>query len=237
MSKYLSIVLAGCLAFVSIVGSAATSATYSMKIDITKPKGSAADAVSKQKNLPATTPLSPCTTGKVDALAFKLTYNAGKSAEDTVSPLQNVYLFFYNPNALGAVADDATNALSTPFSPPCKDSNGITVPCDPRVWALARPYPDFPGVVALTPLADVGDIVPGTHSYLSAGENLGGTITETLLRSYLIFDGLHTGIWELVGIVADPTPVDFKDSATWSAWDVGSFMLGAPWTDTAGTCN
>ncbi|MBK1717888.1 hypothetical protein [Thiocystis violacea] len=229
MSKYFSILLAACLTLIPFASYSAAY-SYSMKITASKPKGSAADAVGKQKNLPTSTSYTPCTTDKLDALSFKMVYNAGKAYLDATAPTQDVYLFFYNPNALGASADNAANP-DNPFSPPCKDANDLPVPCDPKIWALVRTAYGF-NQITMIPLADVSDIDPVKHIYLSAFENLGGTVTDILLRSYVSFDDLHSGIWGLVGIVADSaaTP-DFADQSTWTAWDVETFVVGAPWTD------
>lgn len=223
--KSLSILLASGLALASFEGHSASG--YSMKITASKPKGSAADAVAKDKTLPSTSPFTPCTLDAVDALSFKLIYNAGTSLTDATLPSRDVYLFFYNPNALGAAAEVP--------GVPCLDANGLPVPCDPRVWAVTKTASNF-NQIALTPRADVTDIVAATDIYLTDWENLGGTITDTLLRSYVAFDDMHTGLWELVGIVADSATVDFKVPSTWSAWDVETFVIGAPWTGTVTTC-
>lgn len=198
MSKYLSLLLAGCLMLASFNGYSA--ATYSMKITITKPKGSAAELVSKNKALPTTIPFSPCTLAKQDVLSFNLIYNAGKTAAD----LMDVYFFFYNPSAEGTA-----------------DS--------PKVWALTSAAVNAP--IALIPYADVVDI-DEEKVYLSAFDNLGGEIKELLLRSYIKFDGLNTGTWVLVGIIADSgEPVEFDNVSTWKAWDAAPFVIGSPWTD------
>ncbi|WP_295400527.1 hypothetical protein [uncultured Thiocystis sp.] len=238
MTKYFSILLAGCLALASFGGHSAAY-SYSMKISTSKPKGSAADAVAKNKNLPSATPFSPCTVDKVDALSFQLIYDAGKADLDATSPTQDVYVFFYNPSALGADPSDppldtATAPAPVDYPYVCEKADGSEVFCDPKIWAVVRTTYNF-NRIALEPLVDVDDIDAVDHIYLTAWENLGGAITDILLRSYVAFDGIQTGIWGLVGIIADNALVDFKDATTWTAWDVETFALGAPWRDAVST--
>ncbi len=226
---------------------------YTMKITPSRPKGSLAEQMSKDKTKPSTTVYTPCNDEselKQDVVAFKLDYDAGKvkTNKDKTkdrSDIRDVYLFFYNPNALGVLADDP-NWASNPFSPPCLQDplnpTSAVVPCDPKVWAVVRSAPSSglgsSGSIALIPLAEISDIDPAIHLYLSANENLGsGKISEQLLRSYIRFDGAIKGVWSLTGIIAsspttatatNTTPVDFTDPATWAAWDTATFMLGTP---------
>ena len=247
MAKLLTVSIACCLA---LGGSLAHSADapdykYAMKIAVVSPKGSLSEAVAKDKTKPSSVRFTPCNDDlKQDVLSFQLDYDAGKvskSKEDgsLVSSVRDVYLFAYNPNALGALADDPNNAAN-PFQPPCLDHNGLPTPCDPKVWALVRPAFGI-GNIAIVPLAEASDIVAEEHIYLSADENIGqGKISEQLLRSYIRFDDLQKGVWVLVGIIAPQESVDFTDTTTWSAWDAATFMLGAPWTtegqETSQTC-
>lgn len=76
-----------------------------------------------------------------------------------------------------------------------------------------------------------------TDIYLPMASNPGGAQTETLLGNFIPLDGIPTGTWQLIGIVADSTTVDFDDITTWSAWDVATIILNKPWTGaTVATC-
>lgn len=258
MTKFFTVSsLACCLALSWSIGEAATATkpyAYSMKITTVRPKGSVAEAALKDKTKPSTTPLTPCTeTTKQDVFSFQLTYDAGtrkvdkKDPTKSTSTVTDVYLFFYNPAALGikpATVADPTSSIPDAFYPHiCETGNPIVEKaCDPKILALVRPAAALSaGQIALIPLADAADIRAGDpeHIYLLAGENLGtGKISESLLRSYMRFDDLPQGLWSLIGVVGPkidpasttpPTPVDFLDQTNWAAWDSASFMLGSPW--------
>lgn len=233
--------VASCLA---LFWSTSHSADYIYRMTVTSlaPKGSLAEIARKDKTKPGTIAFTPCNDDddlKQDVVSFKLQYDPGKvkkNKDKTLdrSNIKDVYLFFYNPNALGALADDL-NFAGNPFEPPCTDDDGIEVPCDPKVWAVVRSKTHIQagdmGSIALVPLAEASDIDPDIHLYLSANENIGsGKISEQLLRSYMRFDGSQKGVWSLTGIIANAADVDFLDPATWAAWDTASFMLGTPWT-------
>lgn len=68
-----------------------------------------------------------------------------------------------------------------------------------------------------------------TDIYLPKASNPGGALTETILGSFIPVDGVDTGTWQLIGIVADSTTVDFDDITTWSAWDVATVVFNKPW--------
>jgi len=256
MIKYLNILLGGCLVLTSFSGYPATttkSYAYSMKITVNRPKGSVAETSSKDKAKPSTIAFTPCNDAvKQDVLSFQLAYDAGKITVNKKDPtaststVTDTYLFFYNPSARGEAPADATDVVKEQYYPQLCERNGVAdVACDPKVVAVVRPTMQV-GLTALVPLVDVFDIDATAHTYLSADENLGGKISETLMRSYIRFDELQKGIWSLVGIVgpkvdpADPTAVitlNFSDPSTWAAWDAATFMLGAPWTYTGQTAS
>lgn len=255
MNRTLTLSLACCAAFGWVALDAMAQTTtkpyaYTMKITPSRPKGSPAEALSKDKTKPSTIAYTPCSDTAQDVISFKLDYDAGKlrAGNDNAArraDLRDVYLFFYNPNALGARADQA--GQGNPFSPPCRqdpnNQNSPVVPCDPKVWAVVRSGPTAGGSLALVPLAEISDIDPSQHIYLRASDNLGsGKISEQLLRSYIQFDGAVRGVWSLTGIIGsspataqstNTTPVNFADPSTWAAWDTATFMLGAPWVTPA----
>lgn len=76
-----------------------------------------------------------------------------------------------------------------------------------------------------------------TDIFLAKANNPGGAQTETLLGNFIPVDAVGTGTWQLIGIVADSTTVDFDDITTWSAWDVATVVFNKPWTGTVvATC-
>jgi hypothetical protein len=174
---------------------------YSMKIVVSKPKGSAGEKLAA--TLPSATAYTPCNaTETLDALTFKLTYAAGSSAED----FRDVYLLFLDP---------AANLItSAPF-----------------YMIAVRPLAD--GGAILVPRFALDEIDPDDDMYLAAEDNLGNTVTENLISSALLVDGVPLGTWQLVGIIADRNTVDFGDASTWDAWDVATVVLGQPWTSDA----
>lgn len=85
-----------------------------------------------------------------------------------------------------------------------------------------------------TPATLVGSV--SANVYLPAADNLGqGAQTDTVFGGYINLESISTGTWQLVGIIADLTTVDFDDPATWDAWDVTTLMVGKPWTGSAKT--
>lgn len=71
--------------------------------------------------------------------------------------------------------------------------------------------------------------------YISKSQNTGGSVTENLFNIILTgADGI-AGTWQLIGIVADSSSVDFDDPSTWAAWDTATFMIRKPWIGTNNT--
>lgn len=123
---------------------------------------------------------------------------------------KDVYLFLFNPNASGT----GTNY---------------------RFYAIKKGTLTSP--VAVTNRLDVPNLVAASDIYLPKASNPGGVITETLLGGSIILDGAPSGTWQMVGIVADNTTVNFDDPSTWAAWDVGTLVIRKPWPGaTNATC-
>ena len=241
MTKFFTVSsLACCLAISWSIGEAATPKpyAYSMKVTITRPKGSDAEASLKDKTKPSTTALTPCTDlFKRDVLSFNLLYDAGKRKYDkktdtTISSVSNVYFFFYNPEALGLdtsvtpSTDPDENNLSDRYPEFCEvEKSGADIsyqPCDPRLWIIDRPAAGTEPL-AMRPIADIHHIRPNDmdHIYLAANENLGtGKINDKNLRAYMRFDDLTKGLWAFVGVVwpkidpETPNPIDPDDPST-----------------------
>ncbi len=175
---------------------AGATATYSMKVAISMPAGTAGAKPTVLQ--PSNTKFSPCVTGKVDAATFTLTYNAGSPAD------KDVYLLIFEPAA-----------------------DGVTTPkfCAMKKGTLTTP-------VGFIPRLTASAIVAATDIYLEMADNPGGTITETFLGGSILLDGVRTGTWQIIGIVADSTTVNFNDPTTWTAWDSATIMVGMPWTGT-----
>jgi hypothetical protein len=174
---------------------AATTTSYSMKITVSMPKGSAGEKL--DGNQPSGTKFSPCDDAKaIDAVTFSLSYNAGSTASD----LEDVYLFFYS---LGA--------------------DGVTVP---RYILFKKGNMLNSGPVFRLKLQDID---PADDIYLPREINLGGAVSETLLGGSITVDSVDEGTYQLIGIVADRSEVDFDDPSTWDAWDAATVILGKPW--------
>lgn len=76
-----------------------------------------------------------------------------------------------------------------------------------------------------------------TDIYLAKASNPGVTQTETILGSFIPVDGVDTGTWQLIGIIADSAAIDFDDITTWTAWDVATVIFNKPWKGaTVATC-
>lgn len=79
-----------------------------------------------------------------------------------------------------------------------------------------------------TPSTLVGS--DAANIYLPAADNLGqGAQTDTVMGGYINLESIATGTWQLVGIIANSSTVDFDDPSTWAAWDATTLMLGKPW--------
>jgi hypothetical protein len=179
------------------------AATYSYKISVAAsfPTGTAGKTLASTQ--PVSTKLTPCSTAKIDAITFTVTYDAGNS----VATLKDVYMILYNPD-LGA----------SPFYTFTRGALGSA----PVLAARATP-------AALT-------AAKATDIYVKATENPGsGSITETVLGGYINVDGVTTGTWQMIAIIADNATVNFDDPTTWTAWDTATVIFGKPWKGAAGT--
>ncbi len=71
----------------------AAAATYSMKVTVSMPKGSAGATLATTQ--PTNTKFTPCNNvGLIDAVTFALSYNAGTIPAD----MKDVYIILYTPN-------------------------------------------------------------------------------------------------------------------------------------------
>lgn len=95
----------------------------------------------------------------------------------------------------------------------------------------------FPSTtVTIVPVTTLDNSTRG-NIYLPRANYSSTTITETLMGGSLFISGAPSGVWQAVGIVADNATLNFDDTTTWKAWDVGTFMIKKPWYGTANqTC-
>ena len=83
-------------AFAPVAQAQPTTYAYSVALTLAAPKGSASEAASKNKTLPAGIKFSPCDATALDQFAFTIKYDAGKAAVGTTpGTLQNVYVIFH----------------------------------------------------------------------------------------------------------------------------------------------
>lgn len=195
-------------------------AATSIKVAVSFPANSAGAKIAK--TLPSSTKISPCNdTTKLDAVTFTVTYDATNPASTTAVPLPmlDLYLFFYNPDAVGG---------ANKFYSVSKGLLGAGV--------AVTAYADAAAIQAAQAGATLVPYLAGTNNFNSA------SFTDTVFGSSVRFDaspggigtGLNTGTWELIGILSD-SAVNFTDPVTWVAWDVATVMLGMPWKGTAAT--
>lgn len=152
---------------------------------------------------PTNTKLSSCANTAVDAVTITLTYNAGAT-----NTLKEVYVFFFNTNY------------------------------NPNFGAANRFYAIKKGSLATPVTFAAYNVLTSANSatndiYLKASNNPGGSITDILLGSSLGLEGAPVGTWQVVGIVAANSTIDFDNPSTWSAWDVGTFIIKKPWSNGA----
>ncbi|MFU8788235.1 MAG: hypothetical protein ACNA7G_04345 [Methylobacter sp.] len=108
-----------------------------------------------------------------------------------------------------------------------------------KVYSVQRDF--LAGGVVVTAHATAAALdVPATapDPYVAAANNFAGaSVTDLLFGSSIIVEGLATGTWQLIGILADPaTPIVFSNPSTWAAWDVQTVTFGTPWRVGAATC-
>jgi hypothetical protein len=162
---------------------------------------------SNGKTLAATQPVNTKFTPCTAAKLDAITFTLTYDAGKIVGTnMQDVYLFLYNPDSPGKFYTFQRGVLGS--SP------------------------------VLTARADVAalDTNKATDIYVKAAQNPGsGAITETVLGGYINLEGVTTGTWQLVAIIADSTAVGltFDDPTTWSAWDSTTVIFGKPWIGAA----
>ena len=203
-SKFGQVAVAVLLGLIAAIGANSAAAAYSYKMTaaITMPLGSAGASLATTQ--PTNTKFTPCIANKLDAVTFTITYDAGKVAG---TDLKDVYVILRSPSSV--------------FYP-----EGI-------LYTLTRNT--LGGGITFTGRADAAALTAAraTDIYLKVANNPGvGSITDTILASFIGVDGVITGTWQLIGIIADSATVNFDDPNTWAAWDVATVVFSQPWTGT-----
>lgn len=172
---------------------------YATSLTIAAPSGSAGATLAD--GLPKSIKISPCSsTTALDQFTFSLKYDAGKLAAEK----RDVYLIFYRADAAGSSFE-------------------------PKFFPIVKRFPGPAHQVAAR--GDIRDLNDNKLAdiYVTAANNLGGAITETVLGGNIILEGLPAGLWMAMSIIADSATIDFDDPATWLAWDAVPFLLRKPW--------
>ena len=139
-------------AFSPAASAQGTTYAYSVALTVTAPKGSASEAVSKNKTLPAGIKFSPCDASALDQLAFTIKYDAGKPGVGTTpSTLQNVYVIFNRDGGL--------------FFPLVRNPLMTT-------GAIFKVYPASGNIQAADTYTAVGDNLGGAQTEVILGGNL-----------------------------------------------------------------
>ncbi len=196
------VAIAALLGLLAALGTNSASAAYSYKmtVAIAMPKGSAGASLATTQ--PTSTKFTPCTAGKPDAVTFTVSYDAGKVAG---TDLKDVYVILRSPSSV--------------FYP-----DGILYTLTKNTLGGGITFTGRANAAALT-------AAKATDIYLKVADNPGvGSITDTLLASFISVDGVVTGTWQLIGIIADSATVNFDDPNTWAAWDIATVVFSQPWT-------
>ena len=191
------------------------SAAYTIKVTASFPKGSAGEK--PDVRYPTTTKTSPCdnytSTTATSATTTAPVFDAVKfditfdATNSSKIVDRDVYLFLFNPEGV----------MLPKFFVMKKNNLGSTFSIQTRNDVSA--------------ISKIGDI------YLPRAENLNtsGAVTTTLLGDSISLQAANSGIWQLVGIIADSISprLNFDDPRTWEAWDVATIILRKPWNGLA----
>lgn len=151
-------------------------------------------------------------------------------------------------------ASRPTNTKTTPCSTATPDQVSVTLTFDAGklvadrrdVYVILK-SPDnklytlsksgFGSAPTITAQADLATLTSAkadaTSIYLPIAANLGqGSQTEIIFGGFLNMETILTGTWQITGIIADASAAafDFEKPDSWAAWDVGTLVVGMPWT-------
>ncbi|MBS4096997.1 MAG: hypothetical protein KGZ83_09210 [Sulfuricella sp.] len=184
-------------------------AAYSMKITASFPKGTAGEKPAAK--YPTTTKTSPCDNATEPSFdAVQFTVAYDATNSKKVVD-RDVYLFLFNPEGANL----------------------------PKFFVLKKN--NLGSSFNILTRSDVGALSKTGDIYLPRPENTSpaGTVTTTLMGDSISLQAVNSGVWQLVGIIADSTSakLDFDDPRTWDAWDVATIVLRKPWNGvTKQTC-
>jgi len=188
-------------AFVTTATLPATAASYKYVTTIatTTPAGSAGANLADGQ--PKSVKFSPCSSATaLDQITFSLKYDAGKLSAEK----RDVYFMFYRPDAFGTVFE-------------------------PKYFVVVKRFPGASFQITSRPTVSDLNANKAEDIYVSATNNLGGAISETILGGNIVLEGIPAGMWLALAIIADSATVDFDDPSTWLAWDAAPFLVRKPW--------
>lgn len=179
----------------------AAMAAYTMKVSVSFPKGSAGEKPAAK--YPTSTKTSPCDNAAQPSFNAA-TFTVIYDASNSKKVVdRDVYFILFNPE-------------------------GISLP---KFFILKKN--NLGSNFTFTTRSDVGAISRTNDIYLPRLENLStiGAQTESLLGGSISLQAVNSGVWQLIGIVADGNDpkLDFDDPRTWDAWDVATLVLRKPW--------
>jgi hypothetical protein len=233
----------GLFATALLVSAGAQAQTISVKV--TFPKGSAGETLTAKPS----TPFSPCRTDTIDAASFSVTYKMATGTTAATAPPVYVFLRNHQTGAMFAVskgplgttttAQVAQVTLRTLGAHTSTTATLAIAPADPVPVGFVAYNPADPRhFLADNPAfdADVDDpfayVIP---SFVPRSRFINGDQTEDIFGGITSLNGVTTGTWQLIGIIPTATSIgapgtfSLNNPATWAAFDVATFVLGAPW--------
>ncbi|MFA7242632.1 MAG: hypothetical protein WC091_21210 [Sulfuricellaceae bacterium] len=176
-------------------------AAYTVKVAVAFPKGSAGEK--PLAKYPTSTKISPCDNAALPTFNAA-TFTVTYDATNSKKVVdRDVYIILFNPEGMSL----------------------------PKFFLLKKN--NLGSNFTFTTHNDAWEISKTDDIYLPRPENLStvGAQTETLLGGSISVQAVNSGIWQLIGIIADSTnpKLDFDDPRTWDAWDVATLMLRKPW--------
>lgn len=187
---------------VSLVGvPAGAVAAYTIKVTASFPKGSAGEK--PLAKYPTSTKTSPCDNSALPTFNAA-TFTVTYDATNSKKVVdRDVYFILFNPE-------------------------GVSLP---KFFVLKKN--NLGSNFTFTTRNNVAEISKASDIFLPRLENLSTSAvqTEALLGGSISLQAVNSGIWQLIGIIADGNDpkLDFDDPRTWDAWDVATLVLRKPW--------
>jgi len=176
-------------------------AAYTMKVTVSFAAGTA--GAKPLAKYPTTTKISPC--------------------DNSSTPTHNAATFTVTYDATNSTKVVDRDVYFLLFNP-----EGVQLP---KFFVFKKP--NLGSTFNLVPRYDVSELSRTGDNFLLRSENLstGGARTEVLIGDSISLQMVNSGIWQLIGIVADGSSakMDFDDPRTWEAWDIATLVLRKPW--------